>query len=231
MKLKELLYHFIGLLYPSICCACGENLTIGEEVICLKCLYHLPRTKLHLERENKLEKRFWGKVDIERATAFYYFEKGSDFQKIIHQLKYKDGKDIGYTIGKYAASELLDSPDFHNFDFIIPVPLHPKKMAKRGYNQAEWIAIGLSEVMNVPIETANLFRAIENPTQTKKSVYERWENTKGIFEIHDLQLFENRRILIVDDVLTTGATLIACAEAILEKCPTAKISFFTLAAA
>lgn len=81
MKLKELLYHFIGLLYPSICCACGENLTIGEEVICLKCLYHLPKTKLHLEPENKLEKRFWGKVEIERVTAFYYFEKGSDFQK------------------------------------------------------------------------------------------------------------------------------------------------------
>ena len=231
MKLKELLYHFIGLLYPSICCACGENLTIGEEVICLKCLYHLPKTKLHLEPENKLEKRFWGKVEIERVTAFYYFEKGSDFQKIIHKLKYKDGKDIGYTMGKYAGSELLDSPDFHNFDFIIPVPLHPKKMAKRGYNQAEWIAIGLSEVMNVPIETTNLFRAIENPTQTKKSVYERWENTKGIFDIHDLQLFGNSRVLIVGDGLTTGATLIACAEAVLEKCPTAKISFFTLAAA
>lgn len=231
MKLKELLYHFIGLLYPSICCACGESLNIGEEVICLKCLYHLPRTKLHLERDNKLEKRFWGKVAFERVSAFYYFEKGSDYQKIIHQLKYKDGKDIGYTLAKYAASELIDSEDYQHFDYIIPVPLHPKKLAKRGYNQAEWIANGMSEVMKVPVEIKNLFRAIENPTQTKKSVYERWENTKGIFDIHDMALFENKRILIVDDVLTTGATLIACAEAILDKCPTAKISLFTLAAA
>lgn len=231
VKAKELFHHFIGLFYPNMCSACGENLTIGEEVICLKCLYHLPRTNLHLERENKIEKRFWGKVNIECATSFYYFEKGSDFQKILHKLKYKDGKEIGFTMGKYAGSELLDSPDFQQFDFIVPVPLHPKKMAKRGYNQAEWIAHGLSEVMNVPVETTNLFRAIENPTQTKKSVYERWENTKGIFDIHNLELFENKRVLIVDDVLTTGATLIACAEAILEKCPTAKISVFTLAVA
>ena len=104
-------------------------------------------------------------------------------------------------------------------------------MAKRGYNQAECIADGLSEVMRVPVETTNLYRAIENPTQTKKSVYERWENTKGIFDIHDAQLFENKHILIVDDVLTTGSTLIACAEAVKAKCPSARISVFTLAAA
>ena len=231
MTFKEIFGHFIGIFYPNLCCACGNNLTVGEEIICMDCLLHLPRTRLHLDRDNKLEKRFWGKVDLERATAFYYFAKGSKYRSILHQLKYKDGRDIGFVMGKYAGSELLESADFQTIDYIVPVPLHPKKMAKRGYNQAECIADGLSEVMRVPVETTNLYRAIENPTQTKKSVYERWENTKGIFDIHDAQLFENKHILIVDDVLTTGSTLIACAEAVKAKCPSARISVFTLAAA
>lgn len=231
MGIKDIFNHFIGIFYPNLCCACGNNLAVGEEVICMNCLLHLPRTQLHLERDNKLEKRFWGKVEIERASAFYYFEKGSKYRTILHQLKYKDGKQIGFAIAKYAAAELLESPDFQSIDYIVPVPLHPKKMAKRGYNQAECIADGLAAVMNIPVETSNLYRAIENPTQTKKSVYERWENTKGIFDIHDAQLFENKHILIVDDVLTTGSTLIACAEAVKTKCPSARISVFTLAAA
>jgi ComF family protein len=230
MKISEIINHFISLFYPNICAVCSQNLVSGEEIICLSCLQKIPRTGLHREKDNFIEQRFWGKADLERATAFYYFNKKSEFQKILHKLKYHDGKEIGVFLGKYAAAEISENQDFREFDYIIPVPLHPNKLRKRGYNQSFCIAQGLAEVLGVKIDTENLIRVIENPTQTKKSVYERWTNTKGIFAVKDAQLFENKRLLLVDDVLTTGSTLIACAEAIHEVC-NAKISIFTLAVA
>ena len=230
MKIKDIINHFIGLFYPEICAVCGQHLMQGEKVICIACLQNIPRTRLHLQKDNIIEQRFWGKVQLERATAFYYFTKKSNFQKILHQLKYKNNREVGVAMGKYAAVELIESEDFTNFDYLIPVPLHPKKQKKRGYNQALCIVEGLAEFLNGEIDTENLVRVVENPTQTKKSVYERWENTKGIFAVKDPQLFENKRILLVDDVLTTGSTLIACVEAIHEVC-NAKVSVFTLAAA
>ena len=228
MHFKEIFNHFIGLFYPNICAVCKQNLLIGEKTICLSCLQKIPRTRLHLVKDNVIEQRFWGKVQLERATAFYYFTKKSKFQKILHQLKYNNNKEIGIATGKYAAAELVESEDFANFDYLVPVPLHPKKLQKRGYNQALCIAQGLAEILKGEIDAENLVRAIENPTQTKKSVYERWENTKGIFAVKNPQLFENKRILLIDDVLTTGSTLIACVEAIHEVC-NAKVSVFTLA--
>ena len=133
-------------------------------------------------------------------------------------------------LGKYAASDILDSDFVKSVDFIVPVPLHKKKLAKRGYNQSLCIAQGMSEILHIPISDRNLFRAIENPTQTKKSTYERWENTKGIFDVNDGSIFDNKHLMLVDDVLTTGSTLIACADAIKAK-SNAKISVFTIACA
>ena len=230
MKIKEIINHFLGLFYPEICAVCSQNLVSGEKIICLSCLQKIPRTQLHLEKDNVIEKRFWGKAKIERATAFYYFTKKSNFQKILHQLKYKENKEIGVVMGKYAAAELVESEDFTHFDYLIPVPLHPKKLQQRGYNQAFCIAQGLAEILQAEIDTENLVRVIENPTQTKKSVYERWENTKGIFAVKNPQLLDNKRILLIDDVLTTGSTIIACIEAIHEVC-NAKVSVFALAVA
>jgi ComF family protein len=230
MKFYEVLKNFIGLFYPEICSVCSQNLMKGEEVICLSCLQKIPRTRLHLERDNAIEQRFWGKAQVERATAFYFFTKKSKFQKILHQLKYRNNKEIGFVMGKYAAAELVESEDFRQFDYIVPVPLHPNKLRKRGYNQSLCIAQGLAKILDCNIDTRNLVRTVETSTQTKKSVYERWTNTKGIFEVNNPQLFENKRILLVDDVITTGSTLIACVEAIHEVC-NAKVSVFTLAAA
>ncbi|NCA78969.1 MAG: ComF family protein [Sphingobacteriia bacterium] len=230
MKIKIIWHYFLDLFYPNLCCVCNESLMTGEQVVCLKCINDIPRTNFHKQPNNIIEKRFWGKVSIERATAFYFFQKGSKYQKILHLLKYKNGKEIGYIFGKYAASELIEVEDFQHFDYLVPVPLHPSKLQKRGYNQSEQIALGLSEILKSPIETQNLYRAIANPTQTKKSVYERWENTDGIFKIHDTNTFAGKHILLIDDVLTTGATLIACANAILQS-QNAKVSIFTLAVA
>lgn len=228
-RIIQILRSLFNLIFPNQCVICGENLQSQKDVLCMKCLCKIPRTDYHLKPENKLEKRFWGKTDVERATAFFFFQKGSPYRHLLHLLKYNQRKDVGVAMGRYAAIDLLESEAFRDFDYIVPVPLHPNKLRQRGYNQSECIAEGLSEVLNVQVETQTLFRAIENPTQTKKSVYERWENTDGIFDVANVDTFEGKHILLVDDVLTTGSTLIACVQAL--KKSNCKVSVFTLASA
>ena len=185
MKLR-FLSDFFNLLYPDLCVVCGENLLRNEQHICISCLNAIPKTNYHQIADNPIEKRFWGKVPVARATAFFHFQKGSPFQKLLHALKYKGNKEIGERIGKYAAVDLLESPDFKSIDVVIPVPLHPAKFKKRGYNQSEWIGRGISSVFNVPQDTITLQRIKENTTQTKKTVFERYENTEGIFQCIEL---------------------------------------------
>jgi len=217
-------------MYPDLCIVCGENLLKNEHHLCLACLHAIPKTNYHLIADNPIEKRFWGKVPVFRCTSFFFFQKGSPFQKLLHCLKYKGNKEIGEVLGKYAAADILVSPDFASVDVIIPVPLHPKKYKKRGYNQSEWIARGLSEILEKPQDIVTLVRVRENATQTKKSVFERYENTEGIFELSDLTILKNKHVLLVDDVLTTGSTLEACIRALLET-EGIKVSVFTLAVA
>ena len=221
---------FIDLMFPNLCVVCGNNLQKNEHQLCLSCLVDIPRTNYHLIEENPIEKRFWGKVPVYRATSYFFFQKGSSFQKLLHILKYKGNKEIGEIMGKYAAVDLLDTPDFASIDLIIPVPLHPKKQKLRGYNQSEWIGKGISIILNKPQDTSTLIRVKENPSQTRKSVYERFENTEGIFKLSDSTILEGKHVLLVDDVLTTGSTLEACIRALLET-EEIKISVFTLAVA
>ena len=164
------LTDFINLLFPDLCVVCNENLMRSEQHICMKCLHEIPKTNFHLLADNPIEKRFWGKAPVFRGTSFFFFQKGSPFQKLLHALKYKGNKEIGEILGKYAAAELLDSSDFTSIDVIIPVPLHSKRLKKRGYNQSEWIAKGLSQILNVPQDTTTLRRVRENTTQTKKTI-------------------------------------------------------------
>lgn len=221
---------FIDLMFPNLCVVCGTNLQKNEHQLCLSCLVDIPRTNYHLIEDNPIEKKFWGKVPVCRATSFFFFQKGSSFQKLLHILKYKGNKEIGEIMGKYAAVDLLEAPDFVSVDLIIPVPLHSKKYKSRGYNQSEWIGKGISVILNKPLDTTSLIRVKENPSQTKKTVYERFENTDGIFELSDRTVLVGKHILLVDDVLTTGSTLEACIRALLET-EGIKISIFTLAVA
>lgn len=230
MKINDLFTELLNLIYPNCCLVCGENLLGGEQFVCLRCINEIPKTNYHNLRGNAAEKRFWGKVDIFRATAFFHYQKGSAFQTLIHNLKYKGRKELGDILGRFAAADLIENEDFASVDYIVPVPLHPNKLRKRGYNQSEFIAQGLAVVMQKPLETENLYRAIENPTQTKKSVYERFENTAGIFTLKNTQMFENKHVLIVDDVMTTGSTLESCVAA-MKDIKNLKISLFTLAIA
>ncbi|OIP82865.1 MAG: amidophosphoribosyltransferase [Porphyromonadaceae bacterium CG2_30_38_12] len=230
MNSKNLLLHFVSLFYPNLCLICGENLNKSEHQICLKCLHEIPRTNFHTHPNNPVEKRFWGKVDVWRATSFFFFTKGSPFQKLIHELKYHDNKEIGVIMGRYAAVDLMENDIFSSIDCIVPIPLHPKKFAKRGYNQSEMIGKGLSEILQVPQDYYNLRRLKANDTQTKKSVFDRYTNTAGIFNVVDVEKFSGKHILLVDDVLTTGSTIEAAVHE-LKKCKDVKVSVFTLAIA
>lgn len=228
--IRRIWSDFLSLFFPKVCVICGKSLIGSEECICLHCLYRLPRTHFHTDRENRVEKRFFGKIEVQQASSFFYFNKGSDFRHLIHQLKYKDRQDIGFVLGKYAASELKLSDIFADIDCIIPIPLHKKKERKRGYNQAESIANGMAAILNKPVETEAVHRIKSNISQTRKSVIQRWLNVQEIFGINNRSKIEWKHILLVDDVLTTGATMEACAKVLLEV-EGVKISIFTLAVA
>jgi len=203
---------FFSLIYPNNCLACGNNLFRNEHIICTSCLFHLPKTNYHLENDNPISQTFWGRTQINTAAAYYFFSKAGKVQHLVHQLKYKGKKEVGIYIGELYGKELINTESFGKTDVIIPVPLHPKKEKKRGFNQSEVFAMGLSSSMKVPIDTTSLIRTFASETQTKKTRFKRWENVKEIFSLQDAEKLKNKHILLVDDVITTGATIEACAN-------------------
>lgn len=223
-------YDFFSLFFPRVCYSCGNTLLQHEEVLCSYCLHQLPRTNFHTEKDNPVSRIFWGRVNISYASSMFFFTKGSKVQHLLHQLKYKDKKEIGVYVGKLFGRSLQESPFYSDVDVIIPVPLHPKKQRKRGYNQSEMFARGLSESFSRPYDIHTLIRTYASETQTKKSRFRRWENVKEIFAVRNYQHLTGKHILLVDDVVTTGATLESCAARLLE-IPGARISIATIACA
>jgi len=226
MFLQNFLQDFVNLFYPRSCLLCGSPLYSDNKYLCTKCMLDMPVTNFH-NRENSLtDHLFWGKINLEFAYSYLYFYKGSKYRNLIHMLKYKNKPGIGVFLGELYASELLKNEQVLSADFIVPVPLHPKKQRMRGYNQSEKFAEGLSNILKIPVGNF-LKRKVFTETQTKKTKEERWENVKDVFEVSDCNKLKNKHIVVVDDIITTGATVEACLNA-LKKCEGIKLSVLTI---
>lgn len=223
---KSLLYLF----FPPICAGCKTVLIANENVICTKCRHEIPLTQHHLNPENEAFKKFYGRIPVEHVSALLYFHKKGIVQELIHSLKYRGQEDIGTALGEWYAEELKSHQQLQNVDSIIPVPLHPKKLRERGYNQVSQFGNALAKSLQIPINNEILFRQVYSKTQSQKNRLGRTEGIDTIFDVKFTESDHNKHFLLIDDVITTGATLEVCAKALL-KIPGAKISIVCMAMA
>lgn len=223
-----MLSNFIRLFYPESCAACHGFLLQDEFVICTHCRHQLPTTLHHIEPRNEIHQKFYGRVPLIFGAALLYFHKKGLVQELIHQLKYKGNESVGNALGMWHGMLLKDCPISPYPDFIIPVPLHPKKMKERGYNQVTTYSEALGQTLNIPIDSQLLQRNLYSKTQTKKTILGRTEIVQSIFSVHYEQQHHNKHFVLVDDVITTGSTLEACARELL-KIPGAQVSILCMA--
>lgn len=215
MKIKpKLISNLISLFYPRLCPACSTILQHHERVICLDCQLHLPETDFHEIDNTQLEHIFAGRVEVSKVASLFSYKKGNRIQKLLHNLKYNGQYELGVFLGEYYGKILAQQSWISAVDMIFPIPLHPKRERQRGYNQSEAIAKGLSNSLGIPYCTDILIRDLYTETQTRKNRFNRWENVKNVFLVQHPERMEKQRILLCDDVLTTGATLEAAANAL-----------------
>ena len=223
-EIKEALLH---LAFPHICAGCGSDLLNINNELCLRCLHQLPATQFELHASNPIEKIFFGRLPVTAATAQYYFTKESLVQRLMHGFKYKGNKELGIYLGRLMGIALASSNRFTKIDALVPLPLFPSKERKRGYNQATVLCQGISEVLQKPVWKDAVIRSTFTETQTKKNRVERWQNIEGRFEIANAAQLMNKHVLLVDDVVTTGATLESCGRVLLNA-PGLQLSIATL---
>lgn len=221
---------FLSLLFPRLCQACGDHLVRNEKLICTNCFLSIPRTDFHLFADNPVSQLFWGRCKIEKASAFSFYTRGSRIRTLIHNMKYRGMKEIGYEMGSLYSSVLKTSGFTDDIDLIIPVPLHPSKQRKRGFNQSDYISQGISDVTGIRVEKSCLKRVAGKGTQTKSSRFDRWLNVEGIFCVENSNLLTGKHILLVDDVITTGSTIESCSNELL-RIEGVKVSVVALAVA
>ena len=217
-----------SVFYPEVCSCCKNQLTTNEFVICLSCRFDLPLTNFCVEKDSFVEKSFFGRIPIEFGTALFYFFKPSEIQQLIHELKYKGQQQVGEFVGNWLGDEILLSNRLNNLDCIIPVPLHKSKLKKRGYNQLTTFGNSLSKKLNIPFYQDVLIKIDASKTQTKKLRFDRWKNAQHRFTLKNNSKINGKHILLIDDIITTGATLEACAITLLNGHNT-KISIATMA--
>jgi ComF family protein len=225
--LKEALLH---LAFPHLCEGCGTDTLHPDHYLCVHCLDDLPKTGFPQHDDNPVEQLFWGRLPVEHAAAHYYFTKESTMQHLVHEFKYHGHQDLGRYLGRLMGFDLLLSHRFSDLDALVPLPLHPAKERQRGFNQATVLCEGIAEVMNKPLLTDVVTRPEFTETQTHKSRVERWQNMEGKFRLSNTKAAEGRHVLLVDDVVTTGATLEACGSALLQV-PGLRLSLATLCTA
>jgi ComF family protein len=215
ISVKEIKDSFLHLFFPHVCAGCGSDLLNEESMLCIRCMADLPETNFQSHAGNPVEKIFWGRLQLTAATAAYYFTKESLMQQLVHEFKYKGNKELGLQMGRLLGKYLTQSGRF-TADALVALPLFPVKERKRGFNQAAVLCDGMAEIMKIPVLRNVIVRPQHTETQTKKGRVERWRNMDGKFVVQDKQVIRNKHLLLVDDVITTGATLEACARELLK---------------
>ncbi|MGJ1266219.1 ComF family protein [Sphingobacterium spiritivorum] len=221
---------FLSLFFPECCFGCGAGLLYQEKFLCTTCLYHLPLTFFHLDSDNEPTRQLRGKCDFQNATAMLFLSKGTLVERILYQLKYNGHPEIGYFLGIKYGEVLRRTSGYADVELVVPIPLHRKRQRKRGYNQAEYFANGLAASMSIPLDNVSLVRSVETSSQTMYARLDRYDNVEGIFDIVNKEALKDKHILLVDDVLTTGATLASAARTLSVICGV-RISIATLARA
>lgn len=213
---KEIKDSFLHVLFPHVCNGCGSDAISEQSTLCMQCISEMPETNFHLYNNNPIEKIFWGRLPLVNATAQYYFTKDSLMQRLMHQLKYKGNKELGRQLGRLMGDSLQKTNRFQIIDALIPLPLFAAREKRRGYNQAAILCEGIAEVMNIEILRDVLVRVQHTETQTKKGRIERWQNMEGKFEVVKHEKIQDKHVLLIDDVVTTGATLEACGNELIK---------------
>jgi len=225
---ENILSPFIHFFYPHTCIGCGSDIIEKENFLCLECINELPHTNFALHSNNPLENFFWGRMPVTSGMSEFYFSKASAIQNCIHEFKYKGNIKLGLYLGRMMGKSILNSNRFSNIDLLIPLPLFTRKEFKRGFNQSSILCNGINEITNIPVMVNNVIRIKATETQTKKGRIERWENVEKSFSVADAEKLKGKHVLLVDDVITTGATIEACGSQIL-KVEDAKLSIASLA--
>ena len=228
--IQLLISSFGDQLFPALCLGCSQSLESNESFLCVSCRIALPETGQHREPYDQyLLNKFAGKVPVKFIASYLYFKKGGVVQKLIHHIKYKNRKEVAKQLANWYGNQLIiECKHIDNIDLIIAVPLHKDRFKQRGYNQSEWIAGGLSEALQIPTYNNILFRTSFAESQTHKNRLERWENVMSVFSVENPELVQGKNVMLVDDVLTTGATLESCARELL-KYDCKSVSILTLA--